>query len=217
MLPGFAGALPSVKAAASESVACVPKKGGNPAACKELVELQVRDVIPLMEAQTHAVVLTTGDGELVLPIFVDESAAVAIAFRLAHLQPPQPLAQDLLGSVVTGLGGKVVEVRIDDLRDDIYTGRVFLEQGKRKVTLDARPSDSIAMALDGKARIMVTRKVLDEAGISRAEIDALREGGPGVGGSGPSDLMDEPVDPHHGTPPGMAPPLMPEKTDEISL
>jgi hypothetical protein len=74
------------------------------------------------------------------------------------------------------------------------------------------------MALDGKARIMVTRKVLDEAGISRAEIDALREGGPGVGGSGPSDLLDEPVDPHHGTPPpGMAPPPMPGKTDEISL
>ncbi len=221
VLPGFAGAPPSVKAAASDSVACVPKKGGNPAACKELIELQVRDVIPLVEAQTHAVVLTTGDGELVLPIFVDESAAVAIAFRLAHLQPPQPLAQDLLGSVVTGLGGKVVEVRIDDLRDDIYTGRVFLEQGKRKVTLDARPSDSIAMALDGKARIMVTRKVLDEAGISRAEIDALREGGPGVGGSGPSDLMDEPVptDPHHqgAPPPGLAPPLVPEKTDEISL
>ena len=117
--------------------------------------------------------------------------------------PPQPLAQDLLGSVVTELGAKVTEVRIDDLRDDIYTGRVFLEQGKRKVTLDARPSDSIAMALDGKARIMVTRKVLDEAGISREEIDALREGGPGVGGSGDPNMMDEP-DAAHGSAPGPA-------------
>ena len=217
MLPGF-GAPPAQKgtAAAKETAACVPKQGGNPAACKELVELQVRDVIPLVEAQTHAVVLTTEDGKMVLPIFVDESAAVAIAFRLAHLHPPQPLAQDLLGSLVTGLGGKVVEVRIDDLRDDIYTGRVFLTQGKRELTLDARPSDSIAMALDGKARIMVTRKVLDEAGISKEEIDSLREGGPGVGGSGDPDAM-EPMDPHHGMPPGLAPPLVPEKTDEISL
>jgi hypothetical protein len=224
LLPGFGAPPAHATAAPKNSEACVPKQGGNPAACKELVRLQVRDVIPLVEAQTHAVVLTTEDGALVLPIFVDESAAVAIAFRLAHLRPPQPLSQDLLGSVVTELGAKVTEVRIDDLRDDIYTGRVFLEQGKRKVTLDARPSDSIAMALDGEARIMVTRKVLDEAGISREEIDALREGGPGVGGSGDPNLMDEPVptdphmDPHHGLPPpGLAPKLAPDKTDEISL
>jgi bifunctional DNase/RNase len=220
VLPGFGAppAPPKPRAAvtADDSKACVPKQGGNPSACRELVELEVRDVIPLVEAQTHAVVLTTEDGKMVLPIFVDESAAVAIAFRLAHLQPPQPLAQDLLGSLVTELGGKVVEVRIDDLRDDIYTGRVFLTQGKRKLALDARPSDSIAMALDGQARIMVTRKVLDEAGITKEEIDSLREGGPGVGGSGDPDQL-EPVDPHQGLPPGLAPPLAPDKTDEISL
>ncbi|WP_395844187.1 bifunctional nuclease family protein [Archangium violaceum] len=218
LLPGFgAPPAPRVAAAADDSKACVPKQGGNPSACKELVELEVRDVIPLAEAQTHAVVLTTSDGAMVLPIFVDESAAVAIAFRLAHLRPPQPLSQDLLGSMVTELGAKVTEVRIDDLRDDIYTGRIFLEQGKRKVTLDARPSDSIAMALDGQARIMVTRKVLDEAGISRDEIDSLKEGGPGVGGSGAPDMMD-PMDPHQGMPPpGLAPKLAPDKTDEISL
>jgi uncharacterized protein len=68
----------------------------------------------------------------------------------------------------------------------------------------------------------VTRKVLDEAGISREEIDSLREGGPGVGGSGEPDLLDEPanpfVDPHQGLPPpGLAPKLAPDRTDEISL
>jgi bifunctional DNase/RNase len=218
MLPAFSAPPPVPVKAAADDTACVPKKGGNPAACKELIELQVRDVVPLVEAQTHAVVLSTGDGEMILPIFVDEAAAVAISFRLAHLNSPQPLAQDLLGAVVTELGGKVVEVRIDDLRDDIYTGRVFLEQGKKKMALAARPSDSIAMALDGKARILVTRKVLDEAGISRQEIDALREGGPGVGGSGDPNMQPSPMDPHHGMPPpGLAPPLVPDRTDEISL
>jgi bifunctional DNase/RNase len=67
------------------------------------------------------VVLTTGDGELVLPIFVDESAAVAIAFRSRTSSLPSRSRRSArLGGV--GLGGKVVEVRIDDLRDDIYTG-----------------------------------------------------------------------------------------------
>lgn len=218
LLPGFGAphALPRATAAPPESTACTPKKGGNPATCKELVELQVRDVIPLTESQTHAVVLTTADGQMVLPIFVDESAAVAIAFRLAHLRSPQPLSQDLLGSVVTQLGAKVTEVRIDDLRDDIYVGRVFLEQGERKMTIDARPSDSIAMALDGQARIRVTRKVLDEAGISRGDIDALREGGPGVGGSGPA----QPLPKEHAEDPVPRRPslkLSPDSTQEIRL
>ena len=191
-LPAF-GTWPAVAAPAAKGIPepCLTEEGGDPKACKELIELVVRDVVPLVEAQTHAVVLTTEDGTVVLPIFVDESAAVAIAFRLAHMDPPQPLAQDLLDDVVSKLGGKVTEVRIDDLRGDIYTGRVFLEQGKKKLELDARPADSIAMALDGSARIRVTRKVLAMAGISRDDINSMHPGGPGVGGSGPN--MGEPT------------------------
>ncbi|WP_179956341.1 bifunctional nuclease family protein [Melittangium boletus] len=221
LLPGFGpGPAPGDSAPASE--ACSPKQGASAASCKELVELEVRDVIPLVEAKTHAVVLSTQDGQMVLPIFVDESAAVAIAFRLAHLRSPQPLSQDLLGSMVTELGAKVTEVRIDDLRDDIYVGRIFLKQGKRQMTLSARPSDSIAMALDGQARIRVTRKVLDEAGISREEIDSLRgEEGPGVGGGGDAG-MGKPrfhaPSPHEDVPPtGLGPKLTPERTGEIRL
>ncbi|MDC0707003.1 bifunctional nuclease family protein [Stigmatella sp. ncwal1] len=168
---------------------CVTAGEDDPSLCKELIDLVVRDVVPLVEAQTHAVVLTTQDGQTVLPIFVDESAAVAIAFRLAELKSPQPLAQDLLDDVVHKLGGSVTEVRIDDLRGDIYTGRVFIKHGKKSLELDARPADSIAMALDGSARIRVTRKVLTQAGISREDIEALHKGMPGVGGSGEPDAI----------------------------
>lgn len=207
LLPSFAtwpaDAAPALRAAAEEP--CLTEAGEDPAACKELIELVVRDVVPLIEAQTHAVVLTTQDGEMVLPIFVDESAAVAIAFRLAHMDPPQPLAQDLLDDVVSKLGARVTEVRIDDLRGDIYTGRIFLQQGKKNLELSARPADSIAMAMDGSARIRVTRKVLSMAGISRSDIDSLHEP-PGVGGSGGGGLEPESV------------PIMPPvKGKEISL
>nr|WP_239578353.1 bifunctional nuclease family protein [Archangium primigenium] len=221
LLPGLSPvAAPEALAAtavAADTPVCTPGEGGN-AACRELVELEVRDVIPLVEAKTHAVVLSTSDGKMVLPIFVDESAAVAIAFRLAHLRSPQPLSQDLLGSMVTELGAKVTEVRIDDLRDDVYVGRIFLTQGKKQMTLNARPSDSIAMALDGQARIRVTRKVLDAAGITREEIDSLRGGdGPGVGGGGDADLEPSRVPSPHGqkTSPGLN--LMPDRTGEIRL
>jgi uncharacterized protein len=195
-LPAFAtwpaGAAP---ASAAKESPCLTEEGGDPAACTELIELVVRDVVPLVEAQTHAVVLTTQDGEIVLPIFVDESAAVAIAFRLAHLDPPQPLAQDLLDDVVSQLGARVTEVRIDDLRGDIYTGRVFLQQGKKRLELNARPADSIAMALDGDARIRVTRKVLTLAGISRSDIESMHPDGPGVGGGGMPEADPAPLAP----------------------
>jgi uncharacterized protein len=226
LLPGI-GPTAAAKepSAAVDGAACSPQAGDKAADCKELVELEVRDVIPLVEAKTHAVVLSTQDGKMVLPIFVDESAAVAIAFRLAHLRSPQPLSQDLLGSMVQELGAKVTEVRIDDLRDDVYVGRVFLTQGKRQMALDARPSDSIAMALDGQARIRVTRKVLDAAGISREEINSLRDGdGPGVGGSGSEEISDpHPSSPHkgspHGRPPsgGLGPRTTPGNLEEIRL
>jgi uncharacterized protein len=192
-------ALASSHAAEPEKAArptCVPKRGADPKVCTEFIELTVKDVVPLREAQTHAVVLSTRDGATVLPIFVDEGAAVAIAFRLAHRDPPHPLSQDLLASVVQQMGGRVTEVRIDDLRNDIYTGRVFIQQGGKQLSIDARPSDSIALALRGEARILVTRKVLSEAGIDKEEIDSLRGGdGPGVGGSGIPVVPELPREP----------------------
>lgn len=204
MAPGSAGGAgspnPLVQWVLAGQAPCTPADG-DPSGCTDLIELVVLDVVPLTELETHAVVLTTVEGDRVLPIFVDEASAVAIAFRLAHISPPQPLAQDLLGSVVSELGAHVVEVRIDDVRNDIYFGRVFLQQGKKRMALDARPSDSIAMAMDGKARILVTRKVLDEVGIAREEIDALREGGPGVGGSGEPLLPPPEPEPAPGSEP----------------
>jgi uncharacterized protein len=162
---------------------CHPLAGEDANFCKQMVELEVRDVVPLEEAQTHAVLLVSKDGSMLLPIFVDEASAVAIAFRLAHLEPPHPLAQDLLDDVVVKLGGKVSEVRIDGLQDDIFVGRLIIKQGARDVALEARPSDSIAMALTGNAPILAHRKVLDEAGISKEEVDSMMND-LGVGGGG---------------------------------
>lgn len=154
--------------------------------CSTFVELEVKDVLPLAELQTHAVVLVSKDGKTMLPIFVDEAAAVSIAFRLAQRAPPHPLAQDLLDAVVSGMGGKVTEVRIDDLVEDIFVGRIVIRQGERDLALSARPSDSIAMAIKGGAPILAHRKVLDQAGIDEAEVESLlqRQKEPGVGGSG---------------------------------
>lgn len=158
-----------------------PVKTGEP------VELEVMDVIPIEEADTHAVLLISKDQAYLLPLFVTEEAAVSIAFRLAERNSPHPLSADLMDSMVSQLGGKVTQVDIDDVQDDVYTSHITIEQDGKSMNIVARPSDAIAMALTGKAKIMVAPKVLAEAGISREELESLQGGmdeGFGVGGSG---------------------------------
>jgi bifunctional DNase/RNase len=157
-----------------------------PADASTLVEMTVGDVVPIEVPTLHAVVLISLDGERLLPLFIDEESAVAIAFRLAKRAPPFPVTVDLLDDVVTKMGGNVTEVRIDEVKDETLNGHILVQQGGRKHLLPARPSDSIALALSSEARIRVTRGVLDEAGIRRDELKALMEQAePGVGGSGP--------------------------------
>lgn len=206
-LPGGRGEVSRLSALGwpSSPIGAVAAAAPGPAG---MVELKVRDVIPIMEANTHAVVLVSPDEQTLLPIFVTEEAAVSIAFRLANQDSPHPLAADLLDDVVKKMGGTVTEVQIDDVRDDIYMSHVVIRQGKTDHRLSARPSDAIAMALTGQAKIVVAQKVLAQAGISREEIDALR-GNMGVGGGGPGPGI--PGEDAEELPPGH-PPVAPPKS-----
>ena len=155
------------------------------AACNGLVEVRVRDVIPIQEAHTNALVLVTKDGT-VLPVFVDQPAAIAIAFRLAHRTPPHPLSQDLLDDVVSKLGGKVTEVRIGDIHDDTSESRIFITQNGHQIGFASRASDAVAVALTNGAHIYASKQLIAKDGITRKEIEDMRKQ-MGIGGSGPSD------------------------------
>lgn len=153
-----------------------------------LVRMEVKDVVPLKELKQHAVVLVSKEDGTVLPLFVDETAAVAIAFRLMGRPTPHPLAHDLLDRLIPSLGGRLTEVRIDGLKDHVYKSHVFIQQADRKLVIEARPSDAVSMALAARVPVYTTRQVMAEGGISRAEIDAYGRDSsapaPGVGGSG---------------------------------
>lgn len=153
-----------------------------------LVRMEVKDVVPLKELKQHAVVLVSKEDGTVLPLFVDETAAVAIAFRLMGRPTPHPLAHDLLDRLIPSLGGRLTEVRIDGLKDHVYQSHVFIQQADRKLVIEARPSDAVSMALAARVPVYTTRQVMAEGGISRAEIDAHGRDSsapaPGVGGSG---------------------------------
>ena len=112
-----------------------------------------------------AVFLSTEDGRRILPIWIGGTEALAIQLRHERRQFRRPLTHDLLDRIMQKLGGKLVEVRIDDLKGDTFVGTVYVKSGTEISHFDARPSDSIALALGSRAPIYVSKKVMRRAGL----------------------------------------------------
>jgi len=96
----------------------------------------------------------------------------------------RPLTHDLLVEMVTEFGGAIDRVRIDDLADGTFYGKIDAEQytddRRKDMVFDARPSDAIAIALRVDCPVVVTDDVIDEAGRPPEQFDQ--------GGSGSEDL-----------------------------
>jgi hypothetical protein len=114
----------------------------------------------LLDETTHAV----------LPIFVGGTEATSIDLRMRKVPSQRPLTHDLLDAVLERLRGKLVKVQIDELRDGVFHGSVFLRVDRRIIKLDARPSDALALAIGNKVPIYVASRVMAEAGIPKDEI-----------------------------------------------
>jgi bifunctional DNase/RNase len=153
----------------------------DPDAGVAFAKVTVLDVFEL-EDGGWAVLLGETGADTVLPIFIGSAEGRAIRLRLDRHVTPRPLTHDLLEDAIAALGGTVVKVEIDDLKADTFLGRIYLRQKSGKtVVLDARPSDSIALALGTGAPIHVARPVLDRAGLSPKNLrrkDAPQEAGP---------------------------------------
>jgi hypothetical protein len=127
------------------------------------VAVEVMEVVDTEDG--FAVLLLEREAKQVLPIFIGPAEASAIKQRLERQRPPRPMTHDLLEDVITALDAKLLRIEIDDLKANTFLGRLVLEQKKKVITLDSRPSDSIAIALGLGAPIMVSRAVLDRAGV----------------------------------------------------
>jgi len=109
------------------------------------------------------VILRDIESQLFLPIWIGVFEANAIALRIEGVEPPRPMTHDLLRLVLEKLGATVEKIVISDLRESTFFALIHLRQGGQPVTVDARPSDAIALALRTEAPIYVLRSVLDKA------------------------------------------------------
>jgi uncharacterized protein len=111
--------------------------------------------------------LFLGNDEKVIAIFVDPYVASAIALSLQGLHAPRPLTHDLIANLLAGLDARVVRVVVNDLKDDTFYARITLQQeselGRKLIEVDARPSDSIALALHCGCPIYVAESVWESS------------------------------------------------------
>ncbi|MEY3775783.1 MAG: hypothetical protein RLZZ129_2563 [Verrucomicrobiota bacterium] len=128
---------------------------------KDTVTVTIKGVMPT--ANGCAVFL--GQEDKVFHIYVDHSVGNAIQMSLDGVKKARPLTHDLIGSILLGLGARLDHVVINDERDRTFYARIILqmenELGRKIVELDARPSDSIVLALQHQRPIYVARAVFD--------------------------------------------------------
>lgn len=125
-----------------------------------VVEVRVQGLILEQKTQQNIVILREVDGERILPIWIGPGEAHAIRRILAEEPFPRPLTHDLLHLIVEGLHARITRVVIGDLRENTYYASVFVERESEVLSIDARPSDSVAVALRARAPIFVNDELL---------------------------------------------------------
>ncbi len=111
----------------------------------------------------YAILLKEIEGTRRLPIIIGAFEAQAIALEMEGIKPPRPLTHDLLKTLVDNLGANVVEIVVNELKENTFYAKIILEASGLTNEIDARPSDAIALAVRTYAPIFVNELVMSAA------------------------------------------------------
>jgi bifunctional DNase/RNase len=137
-----------------------------------LVEVKIGALIMDPNTNNPIVVLKGVESESILPIWVGAYEANAIALEIEKIVPQRPMTHDLLRNLIIETGLKIQRVIINDLRDNTFYALIEMSgENGNTITLDARPSDAIALALRLDCAIFVEQKVLDISASSQTETE----------------------------------------------
>ena len=111
-----------------------------------MIEVVIDSIRVSLMSQERIVVLKDVNSENYLPIWIGPCEADAITIELQEQPSKRPLTHDLLKTAIREMGGRVVQILINDLRKDIFYARILVDVGERQIEIDSRPSDAIALA-----------------------------------------------------------------------
>ena len=129
-----------------------------------MVEMELNKIVINEKRHDQLIVLKEKNGDRILPIVIGLNEASAIKLKISGFQPPRPLTHDLLHSTIENLEANIDKVIIDKLEDNTFHAKLVIRtsSGTTKV-IDARPSDSIALAVRANAPIFVEDEVIKQS------------------------------------------------------
>ena len=129
-----------------------------------MVEVILRAVRVDVGSSTPLLLLEEVGGERVLPIFVGAPEATAIAYALQGVETPRPMSHDLMGNVISALGGRLFAVEITELIDNTFYANLRIVRDGGDIIVSSRPSDAVALALRVGAPILVRDELMADQG-----------------------------------------------------
>src|SRR5450759_320451 len=134
----------------------------------QLTEVEVMRLGLDRSNNSYVVILREKEGERLLPIWIGQAEAESIVIEMSKLRRERPLTHDLCKTLITGLGGTLRRIEITKVENRTYYAELHIRINDRTVQIDARPSDSIAIALRFSAPIfadedLMTSLVFDDS------------------------------------------------------
>ncbi|MFV1994632.1 MAG: bifunctional nuclease family protein [Verrucomicrobiales bacterium] len=129
----------------------------------KVIDIQVRAVLPT----SGGCAVFLGNDEKTFVIYVDQGVGAAIAMFMRHAPKERPQTHDLVADILLALGARVERVVINNFHNGVYFARLIIQAEnelaeKKIIELDARPSDSIALAIQQQAPIYITREIWND-------------------------------------------------------
>ena len=131
-----------------------------------MIELVLSKIKVDENRHEQLVVFREKEGKRFLPVVIGISEINAIKMKLGGVKPPRPMTHDLMMSILHGLNAKLEKVIIDKLEQNTFHAKLFLrKEDGTEVVIDARPSDSVAVALRSNVPIFAEEEVFDAASV----------------------------------------------------
>ncbi|MHB8109487.1 MAG: bifunctional nuclease family protein [Syntrophorhabdaceae bacterium] len=128
-----------------------------------LKEMKVAGITVDPFTNTPIVLLKDSDEKDVLPIWIGLLEASSIATALENIETPRPMTHDLIKNMLDSLGVRIMKIEVNDLKDNTYYALIHLDVNKKRMVIDSRPSDAIAIALRTSAPIFVEESVIQRS------------------------------------------------------
>ncbi|GBU08305.1 hypothetical protein AwDysgo_16360 [Bacteroidales bacterium] len=118
-----------------------------------------------VQAGAYALVLAEENGLRRMPIIIGTPEAQSIAIFLEGLRPPRPLTHELFISFTEAVDVKLQEINIYKFEDGVFFSELIFMQNDKKIVIDSRTSDAIALAIRTQAPIYTTEQIMIDAGV----------------------------------------------------